>query len=137
MEGTFRAMNETWRDEAHRRMKKMAEDVTESMDGKCEFKIVRGYPFLVNETQLTRRLANDAREYLGADNVLEEEIWMAAEDFAYYSQVADSCFYLCGVGNMDKGIHSSLHTPTFDIDENALAVSTGLMAYIAMKQLET
>ena len=61
---------------------------------------------------------------------------MAAEDFAYYSQVVDSCFYLCGVGNSAKGITSSLHTPTFNIDENALIASTGLMAYLAVKRLE-
>jgi amidohydrolase len=39
------------------------------------------------------------------------------------------------VGNQEKGIQSSLHTPTFDIDENALAVSTGLMAFVALKRL--
>jgi len=68
--------------------------------------------------------------------VVEADIWMAAEDFAYYSQVTDSCFYLLGTGNKEKGIVSSLHTPTFDIDEDALEVSTGLMAYIAIKGLE-
>ena len=135
MEGTFRAMDETWREEAHRRMTKMAEGIAESMGAKCEFKIVRGYPFLVNEEKLTEQVRAFAGEYLGPENILEEDVWMAAEDFAYYSQVADSSFYLCGVGNKKKGINSSLHTPTFDIDENALAVSTGLMAYLAVKRL--
>ena len=135
MEGTFRAMNETWRDEAHRRMKEMAQGIAISMGAVCEFKIVRGYPFLINEKKLTEQIRHHATEYLGEENVLEEDIWMAAEDFAYYSQVSDSCFYLCGVGNAAKGITSSLHTPTFDIDENALAVSSGLMAYLAIKRL--
>ena len=135
MEGTFRAMNETWRDEAHRRMTRMAVDIAESMGGKCEFRIQRGYPFLVNEEKLTEQVRKHAVDYLGEENVIEEDIWMAAEDFAYYSQVTDSCFYLCGVGNKEKGIQSSLHTPTFDIDENALAISTGLMAYVALKRL--
>ena len=135
MEGTFRAMNETWRNEAHKRMIKMAEDIADSMGAKCEFTIQRGYPFLVNEEKLTEQVRGFAVDYLGQENVLDEDIWMAAEDFAYYSQVTDSCFYLCGVGNREKGIQSSLHTPTFDIDENALAISTGLMAYIALKRL--
>ena len=135
MEGTFRAMNETWRDEAHRRMTKMAEEIADSMGAKCEFRIQRGYPFLVNEEKLTDQIRSYAVEYLGEENVLDEDIWMAAEDFAYYSQVADSCFYLCGVGNKERGIQSSLHTPTFDIEENVLGLSTGLMAYIALKRL--
>jgi amidohydrolase len=135
MEGTFRAMNESWRTKAHQAMIKLAKDVAESMDASCEFKIVQGYPFLVNEEKLTDQVRDYATAYLGQENVLEEDIWMAAEDFAYYSQVADSCFYLCGVANTEKGINASLHTPTFDIDETALAVSTGLMAYIAVKRL--
>lgn len=135
MEGTFRAMNETWRNEAHRRMTKMAEEIADSMGAKCDFKIQRGYPFLVNEEKLTEQVRAYAVDYLGEDNVLDEDIWMAAEDFAYYSQVADSCFYLCGVGNKERGIQSSLHTPTFDIDEEVLSLSPGLMAYIALKRL--
>jgi metal-dependent amidase/aminoacylase/carboxypeptidase family protein len=76
-----------------------------------------------------------AKEYLGKENVMDADIWMAAEDFAWYSQAADSCFYLLGIGNKKKGIVSSLHTPTFNIDESALALSTGLMTYIALKRL--
>ena len=135
MEGTFRAMNEAWRNEAHRIMVKMAEDVATAMGGKCEFRIQRGYPFLVNEKKLTDGVRRYAVEYLGEENVLDEDIWMAAEDFAYYSQVADSCFYLCGVGNPAKGIVSSLHTPTFNIDEGVLGLSPGLMAYVALRRL--
>jgi amidohydrolase len=135
MEGTFRTLDESWRTEAHARMKKMAEKIAESMGGSCDFKIVRGYPFLVNEENLTTQVKTFAEEYLGKDNVLDLDIWMAAEDFAYYSQVADSCFYILGTGNKEKGITSSLHTPTFNIDEDALVLSTGLMAYIAVKRL--
>ncbi len=135
MEGTFRTLDEKWRTEAHKRMKKMAEAIAESMGGSCDFNIIRGYPFLINEEKLTANVHATAVEYLGKENVLDADIWMAAEDFAYYSQVADSCFYLLGTGNKEKEIVSSLHTPTFNIDEDALALSTGLMAYIAVKQL--
>lgn len=135
MEGTFRAMNETWRNEAHKRMIKMAKEIAESMGAKCEFNIQRGYPFLINEEKLTEEVRHYACDYLGEENVVDEDIWMAAEDFAYYSQEADSCFYLCGVGNKEKGIQSSLHTPTFNIDERALEISTGLMSYIALRRL--
>ena len=90
---------------------------------------------MINEEKLTANVHAIAVEYLGNENVLDADIWMAAEDFAYYSQVADSCFYLLGTGNKEKDIVSSLHTPTFNIDEDALALSTGLMAYIAVKQL--
>ena len=135
IEGTFRTLDETWRNDAHKRMKKMAEDIAESMGGNCEFIIKRGYPFLVNNDALTESVQNFSQEYLGKENVIEADIWLAAEDFSYYSQNADSCFYLLGVGNKNKKITSALHTPTFNVDEDVLSISTGLMAYIAIRQL--
>jgi amidohydrolase len=135
LEGTLRTLDEDWRLEAKRLMKKMAEGIAESMGGSCEFRIEKGYPFLINEPVLTAQARAGAEDYLGKDNVLDLDIWMAAEDFAYYSQVTDACFYRLGTGNVAKGITHSVHTPKFDIDEDALKISTGLMAYLALKQL--
>ena len=135
LEGTFRTLDEKWRNEAHFRMMKMAERIAKSLGGTCDFKIVRGYPFLVNEERLASQVRTYAEEYLGKENVEDTDIWMAAEDFARYSQKVDACFYLLGVRNDKKGIVSSLHTPTFDIDEDSLVHSTGLMAYLAVKLL--
>lgn len=135
LEGTFRTMDENWRQEAHLRMKKMAEGMAESMGASCDFEIRKGYPFLINEEKLTANVRAFAEDYLGKENVLDLDIWMAAEDFAYYSQVADACFYRLGTRNEERGITSSVHTPTFDVDESSLEVSTGLMAYLALKQL--
>ncbi|MBC7759988.1 MAG: amidohydrolase [Phormidesmis sp. FL-bin-119] len=135
LEGTFRTMDEEWRSKAHEKMKKMAEGIAEAMGGRCDFNIMRGYPFLINEEKLTASSRAYAEEYLGKENVLDLDIWMAAEDFAYFSQVADACFYRLGTGNEARGITSSVHTPTFDVDEDSLKLSTGLMTYIALKQL--
>ncbi|KQB99505.1 M20 family metallopeptidase [Pedobacter sp. Hv1] len=135
LEGTFRTLNEEWRKEAHKLMKKMAEGIAESMGGSCDFNIMHGYPFLINEEELTANARTFAEDYLGKENVIDLDIWMAAEDFAYYSQVTDACFYRLGTGNAAKGTTYSVHTPNFDIDEDALRTSTGLMAYIALKQL--
>lgn len=135
LEGTFRTLDEDWRREAKRLMKKMAEGIAESMGGSCEFEIRNGYPFLVNEPVLTDNARSFAEDYLGKENVIDLDIWMAAEDFAYYSQVTDACFYRLGTGNAAKDTKHSVHTPNFDVDEDALKVSTGLMTYIALKQL--
>ena len=135
MEGTFRTLQEDWRDDAHARMKNIAQSIAESMGGSCEFIINRGYPFLINEEKLTDKVQHYAQEYLGNENVLDQDIWMASEDFARFSQTVDSCFYLIGVRNESRGFTSSLHTPTFNLDESALETGMGLMAYIALKQL--
>ena len=135
MAGTFRAMNEEWRAEAHKRMKKMAESIAEGMGGSCNFDILRGYPFLKNEPELTRRAKEAAVNYMGQENVLDLDLWLAAEDFSYYSQEMDACFYRLGTRNEEKGITSGLHTPTFNIDESALETGCGLMSWLALEEL--
>lgn len=135
IEGTFRTLDEEWRAEAHVRMKKMAEGIAESMGGSCDFDIHKGYPFLINEEKLTANAKSFAEDFLGKENVVDLDIWMAAEDFSFYSQITDACFYRLGTGNVAKDTQYSVHTPKFDIDEDALKISTGLMAYIALKQL--
>lgn len=135
LEGTFRTLNETWREEAHKRMKKLAENIASGMGGSCEFNIVKGYPFLINDEELTTRTRSYAEEFLGKENVEDLDIWMAAEDFAFFSHQAPSCFYRLGVRNEKMGIKSPVHTSTFDIDEKALETGMGLMAWIALKEL--
>lgn len=135
LEGTFRTFNEKWRAEAHEKMRKIAVGIAESMGATCDFEVRRGYPFLINEPHLTAQARSYAEEYLGKENVLELELWPAGEDFAYYSQEIDACFYRLGTGNTEKGITSAVHTPTFDIDETALEISIGLMSYITLRQL--
>ncbi len=135
MEGTFRTMNEEWRAKAHEIMKKTAETLAESMGATCEFKILKGYPFLVNDEDLTERARTAAIEFLGAENVVELESRMTAEDFAYYTQLMPACFYRLGTGNAARNITSGIHTPTFDIDESSLETGMGLMAYLAVKEL--
>lgn len=135
LEGTFRTFSEDWRLKAHEKMKKMAVGIAESMDASCEFEIRKGYPVLINEENLTSQTRSFAEDYVGKENVEDLDQWLAAEDFAFYSQQVPACFYRLGTGNKALGITSPVHTSTFDIDESALELSTGLMAYLAIKQL--
>lgn len=135
MEGTFRTMDEDSRTKAHGLIRRIAEKTAESMGGSCEVEIMVGYPCLINEPMLTERVRKAMINYLGEANVVELPIRLTAEDFSYYSQQANACFYRLGTGNEAKGITSAVHTPTFDIDEKALEVGMGLMAYLAVEEL--
>lgn len=135
IEGTFRAMDESWRAEGLAKMKKLAEGIAEAMGGSCEFHVLKGYPFLKNNPELTRRMKSAAIEYMGEDNVIDLDIWMAAEDFAFYTHHVDACFYRLGVRNEERGIINGVHTPNFNIDEQALEHGPGLMAWLAIQEL--
>jgi amidohydrolase len=135
VEGTFRTLDENWRSEAHKRMKDIAESLARGMGADIEFTVLNGYPFLRNDVELTERSKDFAVEYMGEENVVDLDIWMAAEDFAYFSQKVDSCFYRLGTRNEEKGIISNVHTPTFNVDESALEIGAGLMAWLTYKNM--
>ncbi|MDI9874660.1 M20 metallopeptidase family protein [Flectobacillus rivi] len=137
IEGTFRAMDEQWRAEGLEKIRKIAELTAEAMGGTCEVFIQKGYPFLQNEPELTRRMKGAAIDYMGQENVIDLDIWLAAEDFAFYTHHVDACFYRLGTRNEERGIISGVHTPTFDIDENALEIGAGLMSWLTVQELQT
>lgn len=135
LEGTFRTLDEEWREKAHKSIIKIAKGVSESFGCSCDIEIRKGYPFLKNDVDLTARAIENAENYMGVENVVELDMWMAAEDFSYFSQELPACFYRLGTRNEAKNIVSHVHTPTFDIDEDALPIGMGLMAWLAICEL--
>ena len=135
IKGTFRATDEQWRARAHEQMTHLANQMAQAMGGTCDFLINKGYPCLHNDAALTERTIAAAQAFLGPEQVLVKELMMWAEDFAYYAQQLPGCFYYLGVQNEARGINSSIHTPTFDVDENALITGPGLMAWLALQEL--
>ncbi|MDA0713878.1 MAG: M20 family metallopeptidase, partial [Bacteroidetes bacterium] len=136
IEGTFRTFDEAWRDEAHRHIEQIAKGTAQSMGGDCEVKILKGYPYLMNHETLTARCTASAERYLGKEHVVELPLRMTAEDFAYYSHEVPACFYRLGTAGKNGQFKDSVHTSTFDIDEDALITGMGLMAFLATELLK-
>jgi amidohydrolase len=129
--GTFRAMDEAWRFKAHELIKKQTVELVAAMGAEAEIKIDVGYPFVLNDEALNAMARKKGEEYVGAENVETTELRMGAEDFAYYSHQIPGCFFRIGAGNKAKGITSGVHTPTFNIDEGAIEIGMGMMAWLA------
>jgi amidohydrolase len=135
--GTFRAMDEAWRFEAHGIIKELATSIATSMGATIDVKIDVGYPFVHNNVALCKQARLAAEQYLGADHVEETELRMGAEDFAYYSHRIPACFFRLGTRNEAKNITIGGHTPTFNIDEDALEIGMGMMALFGATNGET
>ena len=136
IEGTFRTLDEEWRSQAHNKMVKLAKGLAEAMGGSVDFEVRHGYPFLQNDPELTDRSYKAAEAYLGKENIVDLDIWMAAEDFAFYTREIAGCFYRLGTGSEKRGIVSGVHTPTFDIDEDSLEIGSGLISWLAISELD-
>jgi hippurate hydrolase len=126
--GTFRAMDETWRFNAHKRMQEVANGIATSSGAEIDFKIDVGYPTVYNDPVITEKARSIAASTMGNSNIEEGELRMGAEDFGYYSQKIAGCFFRLGTGNKQKNITSGVHTPTFDIDEDAIEIGMRMMA---------
>lgn len=133
IEGTLRTMDEEWRIKFHREIENIVNGICASRGATADIDIKYGYPCLINDTAVTSEKWNASKQYMGAENVEELPLRMTAEDFAYFSQELPVCFYRLGVGNASKGIVHSVHHPQFDIDEEALKIGMGLMAYLAIE----
>jgi len=134
--GTFRAMDETWRFTAHQLIKKIATALVESMGAEIDIKIDVGYPHVLNNEKLSADARKKAEEYMGKENIEETELRMGGEDFAFYSHKIPACFFRLGCGNIAKGITIGGHTPTFNIDDNAIEIGVGMMALFGATNAE-
>ncbi|MBI2730006.1 MAG: amidohydrolase [Sphingobacteriales bacterium] len=131
--GTLRCMNEEWRYKAHQLIKQTCENIVNGTGAEINLHIDIGYPSVHNDESLNEKAKTLAGELIGNSNVEETEMRMGAEDFGYYAQQIPACFYRVGVMNKEKGITSGVHTPTFNIDEDAIETGMGLMAWLGAK----
>jgi amidohydrolase len=134
--GTFRTFDEEWRFKAHKLIADFAQKTAEAAGGQCEVDIRVGYPFVDNDDQCTRVAKNAAIDFLGADNVVDLDMRMTAEDFAFYTQEVPGAFYRLGTRSSVNDEIKGLHTSTFDVDERCLEIGAGLMAHIALESLK-
>jgi amidohydrolase len=128
--GTFRAMDETWRFQAHKLIQRICKGIAQAMGAEIDILVDVGYPVVNNDEQLYPIARRKAEEFVGKEHVEETELRMGAEDFGYYTQEIPGCFYRLGVMNVAKGIISGVHTPTFNIDESAIEKGMGMMAWL-------
>lgn len=133
MMGTFRAMDEKWRFEAHDRIRTIVESTAKANGAEVDLEISIGYPSVINDEETTALGKSLAIDLIGSENVGVAEISLGAEDFGYYTQEIPGCFYRLGTGNIKKGITSGVHTPTFDIDEEAIKMGISMMAFLGAK----
>jgi metal-dependent amidase/aminoacylase/carboxypeptidase family protein len=132
LEGTFRTLDENWRNKAHELIRNVCNNTATAFGVEVDVTIERGYPCLYNDPGLFDLFKSIAEAYVGKENVVLIPQRMTSEDFAFYSHEIPAFFYRLGTGAKDGSKRNSVHTPVFDVEENALGTGMGLMAYLAL-----
>jgi len=135
IEGTFRTMDEKWRSEAHQLIIQIVEGITGAMGGSADIEILPGYPVLYNNPDLTAQARIFATELLGEEHIIDMDIRMTSEDFAFFSHSYPSMMYRLGVKAPSSESVFPLHTSTFQVDESALKTGAAMMSWLALKFL--
>lgn len=135
--GTFRTMDETWRYQAHQWIKDFTEQTCASLGAKATVEIPEGYPSLYNDPALTQQATQWAEDYMGAENVHELDMRMAAEDFSFYTLHMPGCFFRIGTNKDNKEFLAPVHNPRFDINEESMITGVGMMAWCAVNALSS
>lgn len=132
IEGTLRTFDEKWRAKAHELIHQIAENTALAMGASCDVFIDKGYPFLYNNPELTTAVKKSAMEFLGEENIVDMDLRMTAEDFAYFAEHVPACFYRIGVG-FPNGEKYNLHASNFTLNEEAMRNAIGVMVWSTLK----
>jgi amidohydrolase len=133
IEGTLRTLDEDFRDLVHGVLLNEVKKIEIKHQANCIMNIIKGYPSLYNNPELTTKSEILSREFLDPSSVKKLDIRMASEDFSYFSQECPSCFFRLGVAN--NHVKDLVHTPHFNIDEKSLEIGVGLMSYLVASNL--
>ena len=136
LEGTLRAFDPEIREYLIERIEEVAVNTAKTYRAEATVTTVSDCPAMVNNKELT----DEVVEILKAGNeklqVLPIYHAMGSEDFAFFSDKVDCCYFATGAMYGDGYPVYSEHNPKVRFNEDALVVAVGSYCTIAEKWLE-
>jgi amidohydrolase len=133
LQGTIRSFDAEVREQLSEELEK-ALAVSRAFGGDYTLKIENGFPSMYNDPEVAEIIRQAGVDLLGEENVFSDEAQMGAEDFSYMSQLAPGAMLSLGVKIDDTP--RPAHSPTFDLDEEALPVGAAMLVEVACRLLK-
>jgi len=132
---TIRVLNrDAWR-EAPELVTQLIKDVVAATGAKAVVNYTRGIPPVINDRRATAVIAAAAGAALGADRVVEAEISMGGEDFAFYVEQVPGAMIRLGTGIPGSDVKMDIHQASFDVDERCIGYGVRTMIHTAFAAL--
>jgi amidohydrolase len=137
IQGTVRTFTNEVLDLIEKRMQEIAEHTCAAFGATCAFEFHRNYPPTINHPAETAFLQQVAGDMVGAENVLDFEPTMGAEDFSYFLQAKPGCYFVVGNGDgaHREGGHGlgpcMLHNPSYDFNDDLIPLGATLWVRLA------
>jgi len=137
IQGTVRTFTIELLDLIERRMQAIAESTCQAFEASCEFSFRRNYPPTINHAKETEFARKVLSQVVGADNVVEFEPTMGAEDFSYFLLEKPGCYFMIGNGDGTHrdGGHGGgpcmLHNPSYDFNDALIPLGGSMWVKLA------
>ncbi|WP_412541666.1 amidohydrolase [Longispora sp. K20-0274] len=115
----------------------LVHDALAGTGAKANVTYTRGVPPAINDRMANAVLAGAASAALGADQVVETEISLGGEDFAFYLDQVPGALARLGVGVPGSGKVVDLHQSGFDVDERAIGYGIRVLTHTALAAAAT
>lgn len=128
--GTFRSFSRESRESARELIEAFAAAAAEKHGAKslCRYNFL--YPPVINDEEMTNKMAKSLERIIGAENIIEEKPLMTGEDFSYFGKYIPSVFIWYGGGD---GVHNApLHSESFTADERAIGIAAEIFCDFAL-----
>ena len=133
--GTARTFQPATRKLVEETFKEMLADTARANGCTSEIKWENSIPPVINDEATTRAGIAVATELYGAESVRPNiDPFMSSEDFAEYQQLVPGTMMRVGV--RDSEHTSSVHSTSFDFNDEVLPAAATLLAAIVLKRLE-
>jgi amidohydrolase len=130
--GTIRSFNDEVRATLHDELRK-AFSLAQALGGDFELAIEEVCLSQVNDAGMAGLVRRTAVALLGKEHVLPAEAGLGAEDFGYMTRTVPGAMFGLGVTRGASG--PPVHSPHFDLDEEALPVGAAVLAEVAVRYL--
>ncbi len=134
LRGTVRTFGGRFWDEAPDLVRGTAQGIAASFGASAEVTVRRLTRPLVNDAAMTGLMKGVAEEIVGRERVQDGIRTMGGEDMSHFLAKVPGCFAFVGSARAD-GTSSPHHSPTFDIEEDALVIGAELLSQTAVKFL--
>jgi hippurate hydrolase len=134
LRGTVRAFRKETMALIKERIETIAAGIARTMGGSARADVRIAFPPLVNDKDAAKFIADVAAEIVGEENMNREGPFvMASEDFSYMLEQVPGAFINIGNGGGEGGCE--VHNPSYDFNDDALALGSTLWARVVEKRL--
>lgn len=132
IEGILRSFDNDMHTFMENRIKEIVKGHEKTYGVQAEFSTEVRYPVVYNDEKLVAELY----DILDKDVIMENELFMTAEDFAEYQKYVPGVLMLLGAGNKEKGFTNPLHSSSFNFDESIMLLGLETVSKILGLDLE-